>query len=355
MTHPSNIQEQEMPHHPKSGMPGRLITGTIAAAVISAAGAISATAAASNTTNAAPATVAASLGFADHAVIVNGVRLHYVTVGKGEPVLLLPGWPQSWYAWRFVMKELAASGREVFALDPRGFGDSEKPASGYDLATASDDVHAFIQAAGLARPGGIDIVSHDVGTWIAYAHASAHPEDVRRLVLSEALIPWTTPPAATPSDAQNVKSWHFGFNRLNDLPETLVQGHERAYLTWLFANKSVRGWAIDPAALDEYVRVFSAPGAARAGFDYYRQAFNASGMAQMKTRLAHKLPMPVLTLGAEGSLGPNMLLNLQPLAENVRGEVVAGCGHYLPEECPEEFTQAVSDFWRQTPVVPSPR
>jgi alpha/beta hydrolase fold len=166
VTHPSNIQEQEMPHHPKSGMPGRLITGTIAAAVISAAGAISATAAASNTTNAAPATVAASLGFADHAVIVNGVRLHYVTVGKGEPVLLLPGWPQSWYAWRFVMKELAASGREVFALDPRGFGDSEKPASGYDLATASDDVHAFIQAAGLARPGGIDIVSHDVGTWI---------------------------------------------------------------------------------------------------------------------------------------------------------------------------------------------
>jgi pimeloyl-ACP methyl ester carboxylesterase len=339
----------------KSGMLGHSINEIIAAAVISAVGAISPAAAASNTTSAAPASVAASFGFADHSVMANGVRLHYVTIGKGEPVLLLPGWPESWYAWRSVMKELAASGREVYALDPRGFGDSEKPASGYDLATSSDDVHAFIAAIGLARAGGIDIVSHDVGTWIAYAHASAHPQDVRRLVLSEALIPWTAPPAPTPSDTQNIKSWHFGFNRLNDLPETLVQGHERAYLTWLFSNKSVRGWTIDPVALDEYVRVFSAPGAARAGFDYYREAFNTSGMTQMKTRLAHKLPMPVLTLGGEGSLGPNMLLNLQPLAENVHGEVVSGCGHYLPEECPIEFTQAVSDFWRQMPMPPSPR
>jgi pimeloyl-ACP methyl ester carboxylesterase len=343
-----------MPDHQKSVIPGRSMTATIAVTVMSAAGALF-PAAASNTTNAATASVAATFGFVDHSVTANGVRLHYVTFGKGEPVLLLPGWPESWYAWRFVMKQLAASGREVYALDPRGFGDSEKPASGYDLATSSDDIHAFIQASGLAHAGGLDIVSHDVGTWIAYAHASAHPEDVRRLVLSEALIPWTAPPAATPSDAQNIKSWHFGFNRLNDLPETLVQGHERAYLGWLFANKSVRGWTIDPAALDEYVRVFSAPGAARAGFDYYREAFNASGMKQMKTRLEHKLPMPVFTLGGEGSLGPNMLLNLQPLAENVRGEIVTGCGHYLPEECASEFTQAVSGFWRQVPSPQSSR
>ncbi|HEY0687294.1 MAG TPA: alpha/beta hydrolase [Steroidobacter sp.] len=326
---------------------------TITAAALSVVGALSAVA--PRIASAAPTSVAASFGFADHSVIANGVRLHYVTVGKGEPVLLLPGWPQSWYAWRFVMKDLAASGREVYALDPRGFGDSEKPAGGYDLATASDDVHAFIQAAGLARASGIDIVSHDVGSWIAYAHASAHPEDVRSLVLSEALIPWTAPAAATPSDAQNTRSWHFGFNRLNDLPEILVQGHERAYLAWLFANKSVRGWTIDPAALDEYVRVFSLPGAARAGFDYYREAFNASGMSQMKARLGRKLPMPILTLGADGSLGPNMRLNLQPLAENVRGEVIANCGHYLLEECPSEFTRAVADFWRQLPGRPSPR
>ncbi len=210
---------------------------------------------------------AGSGAFEHHSVLANGVRLHYVSAGEGEPVLLIPGWPQSWYAWRFVMKDLAAAGRRVVAVDPRGFGDSEKPARGYDLLTAADDIHAFIQAAGLARPGGIDVVSHDVGTWIAYSHASAYPHDVRRLVLSEASIPGTTPPSGPPGDAANVKTWHFGFNRLDDLPEILVQGHERAYLTWLFANKSMRGWQFDSSAIDEYVRVFSAPGAARAGFE----------------------------------------------------------------------------------------
>ena len=290
-------------------------------------------------------------GFEHHSVVANGVRLHYVTVGKGEPALLMPGWPESWYAWRFVMRDLAASGRKAVAVDPRGFGDSEKPATGFDLKTASDDMHAFIQAAGLARAGGIDVVSHDLGAWIAYAHASAYPQDVRRLVLSEATMPGTTPAGGVPSDEADVKTWHFAFNRLNDLPETLVQGHERPYLSWLFANKSIRNWKIDPAALDEYVRVFSAPGAARAGFDYYRQAFSAAGLAQAKERTAHKLAMPVFTLGGSGGLGQAMLKSVQPLAENASGTVLEECGHYLPEECDVEYVRAVRNFWQTTPVA----
>lgn len=288
--------------------------------------------------------------FTDQAVTANGIRMHYVTTGEGEPVVLIPGWPQSWYAWRYVMKELAATGRKVYALDPRGFGDSDKPASGYDLRTAADDIHAFIQAAGISQKGGIDIVSHDVGSWIAYAHADAYPDDVRRLVLSEALIPGSTTPNSIPTDAQNVKSWHFAFNRLNDLPETLVSGHERAYLTWLFDNKSTRSWTIDPAALDEYVRVFSAPGAARAGFEYYRQAFSATGLSQTKARMARKLTMPVLTISGEHSLSTAMLKNMQPLAQNIEGVVLEGCGHYLPEECHAEYSKAISNFWRNNPV-----
>lgn len=288
--------------------------------------------------------IASSFGFSDHAVVANGTRLHYVTGGDGDPVILIPGWPESWYAWRNVMKDLIASGRKVYALDPRGFGDSDKPQTGYDLKTASDDIHAFIKEAGLAQNGGIDIVSHDVGTWIAYAHASTYPNDVRRLVLSEALIPGTPPAATIPSDAQNVKSWHFGFNRLNDLPEILVEGHERAYLTWLFANKSIRSWTIDPAALDEYVRVFSAPGAARAGFEYYRQAFSDDGLSQAKIRKSTKLEMPVLTISGSGSLGPAMENNIGPLGKSVRGTVLEGCGHYVLEECSGEYAKAITNF-----------
>jgi pimeloyl-ACP methyl ester carboxylesterase len=284
---------------------------------------------------------------AHRTVSANGIRLHYVIAGQGEPVLLLPGWPQTWFAYRHMIPLVVAAGRQVYVLDPRGLGDSEKPATGYDLDTAAEDVHAFIQAAGLARPGGIDIVGHDVGTFIAYALAWAHPADVRRLVLSEAAFPAVTAITGIPSDAANVKTWHFAFNRLRDLPEILVSGRERAYLTWLFTNKSVRASAFDQKAIDEYVRAFSAPGAARAGFDYYRALFSEAGLARMKARATQKLTMPVLAVGGEGGMGEAMLNAMQSVCNNVTGGEIKNCGHYLADECPSEFAQLIIDFWRK--------
>src|ERR1700687_5316009 len=233
---------------------------------------------------------------AHHVVRVDGIRFHYVTAGFGEPVALPPGWPESWIAWRKVIPLLVKAGRQVYVLDPRGFGDSDKPEGGYDLDTAARDLHGFLAATGLSRPAGVDIVAHDVGTWIAHAHAAAYPGEVKRLALTESNVPGITPPppAGIPSEAVNLKSWQFAFNRLEDLPEMLVQGRERAYLTWLFATKTTRTYAIEPAALDEYVRVFSAPGALRAGFAWYRTNFSADGLAQAKVRAAKRLPMPVL-------------------------------------------------------------
>ena len=220
-----------------------------------------------------------------HSVRVAGVRLHYGEMGSGDPVLLLPGWPEDGYAWRIVAPLLAARGRRVVILDPRGFGDSDKPAAGYDLDTVAADVHAFIAAAGLRRAGGIDVVTHDLGGWIGYALASAHPEDVRRLVLSEVTIPSPTQQRPIADDAGNVKTWHFAFNRLPGLPEILVAGHERAFLDWLFDNKAMRPSAIDAAARAEYVRAF-ASGGGHAGFNYYRALFSPAGLTRMGERLA---------------------------------------------------------------------
>ena len=292
-----------------------------------------------------PASSRSAVEVEHHSFTINGVRLHYVVAGAGEPVLLLPGWPQFWYAYRHVIPRLVQAGRQVYVLDPRGLGDSQKPESGYDLDTAASDVHAFIDAAGLARPGGVDVVGHDLGTWIGYAHASAYPADVKRLVMSEATIPGVTPLAGIPTEQVNVKTWHFGFNRLSDLPETLVAGHERAYLTWLFQNKSSRPEAFDTEALDAYTRAFAAPGAARAGFDYYRAMFSEAGLDRMRQRASKKLPMPVLALGGEGGVGEGILRALQPVSENIVGGTIAGCGHYLPDECPGEFVQAILQFW----------
>jgi pimeloyl-ACP methyl ester carboxylesterase len=197
--------------------------------------------------------------------VLNGVRLHYVEGGNGAPILLIPGWPQSWYAWRLVMPLLAAAGRRVIAVDPRGIGDSDRPSSKYDMTTVAAELHGFAEALGLVAALGLDVVGHDIGTWIGYSYASDWPGDVKRLALFDASLPGITPPpAGIPSAEVNVKTWHFAFNRLDDLPEILIQGREREFLTWLFRAKTVKPWAIGPADLDEYVRVFSAPGATRA-------------------------------------------------------------------------------------------
>lgn len=298
-----------------------------------------------------PQTAPAPFGeVAHHAVRVDGLRFHYVTAGSGEPVVLLPGWPESWIAWRKVIPLLVQSGRQVYVLDPRGFGDSDKPEGGYDLDTAARDLHGFLAATGLSRPGGVDVVAHDIGTWIALAHAAVYPDDVKRLVVTEANLPGVSPPAPAgiPSEAANLKSWQFAFNRLNDLPEILVQGHERAYLAWIFATKSTRTYAIEPAALDEYVRVFSAPGAARAGFAWYRAALSPEGLAQAKVRAAQRLPMPVLALGGTDGVGDALHATVGTLGDHVEGGAIGeGCGHFLPEECPDELVAAIFDFWRE--------
>jgi pimeloyl-ACP methyl ester carboxylesterase len=277
-----------------------------------------------------------------------------VTAGTGDPVLLLPGWPESWIAWRKVLPLLVGAGRRVIILDPRGFGESDKPAGGYDLDTAARDLHGFLEATGLASPGGIDIIAHDVGTWIAHAHAVNYPADVRRLVLTESNIPGVTAFATgIPSEAINLKSWQFAFNRLNDLPEILVQGHEQAYLTWIFATKSTRSYAIEPAAIEEYTRQYSAPGAMRAGFAWYRANFDADGLAQAKVRAAKRLTMPVLALGGSDGVGDALRMTIATIGDHVQGGPITGategCGHFLPEECPDELTEAVLKFWQSTP------
>jgi pimeloyl-ACP methyl ester carboxylesterase len=298
-----------------------------------------------------------------HIAKIDGTRFHYVTTGTGDPVLLLPGWPESWIAWRKVLPLLVNAGRRVVVLDPRGFGESDKPPTGYDLDTAARDLHRFLEATNLATAGGIDIVAHDVGTWIAHAHAVNYPADVRSLVLTEVFLPglFPAPSAGIPTEAANLKTWQFAFNRLNDLPEILVQGHEREYLTWIFATKATRSYAIEPAAIDEYTRQYSAPGAMRAGFAWYRANFDADGLAQAKARAAKRLTMPVLALGGSDGVGDALRTTVAPVGDRVQGGAIAprqptgsmnasdGCGHFLPEECPAELTEAVLKFWQSTP------
>ena len=286
---------------------------------------------------------------------VNGVRLHYVEGGSNgvpippmPPILLIPGWPQSWYAWRLVMPLLAASGRRVIAIDPRGMGDSDKPASGYDLKTIAADLHEFANALGLLKDGPFDVAGHDIGTWIGHAYAADWPADIRRLALFDAALPGITPPPppGIPSEETNLKTWHFPFNRLDDLPEILLQGHERAFLNYLFHTKAINRWSITPADLDEYERVFSAPGAVRAALSYYRVAFSPAGLAQSRRRSEQTLAMPILALGAEHGVKDALVTTLRSIATDVRGGTLPGSGHYMPEEIPDAVADELLRFFQ---------
>jgi pimeloyl-ACP methyl ester carboxylesterase len=278
--------------------------------------------------------------------MVNSLQLHYVEGGKGRPLLLIPGWPQSWYAWRLVMPRLIAAGRRVIAVDPRGMGDSDRPAHGYDLTTVAADMHCLAETLSLPSDGPIDVAGHDVGAWIAYAFASDWPSDVRRVAVLDALVPGLSAPRMDLDVREgNLRSWHFPFNQLDDLPEALLVGREKTFLTWLFRAKSVRSWAFTAADIDEYARQMAAPGAIRAATAYYKAAFSAEGTAANRARAARPLDVPLLVLGAERGLGQTMVEALAPLARDVSGRTVPGCGHYMPEECPEEIAADLLAFF----------
>lgn len=278
--------------------------------------------------------------------LVNGVQLHYVQGGSGKPVLLIPGWPQSWYAWRYVMLRLVAEGYRVVAVDPRGMGDSSHPLEGYDLTTLAADMHGLVDSLGLTAEGPIRVAGHDIGTWIGYAWAADWPQDVARLAVMDALVPGISSPRTDldPEEA-NLRSWHFGFNRLDGLPEILLRGREALFLTWLFRAKSMRPWAIGAEAIEEYARLLAAPGAIRAVTAYYKTVFEPAGLEKNRQRAGTPLAIPVLALGGERGYGPHLVSAMRPLATQVTGGEIAGAGHYLPEEAPDEVSDSLIDFF----------
>lgn len=276
---------------------------------------------------------------------VGDVNIHYVEGGEGPPVLLIPGWPQSWYAWRYVMPQLVDAGYRVIAVDPRGMGESDAPIGDYDLGTVAAELHSFAQTIGLFERGPIDVVGHDVGTWIAYAWASDWRSDIRRLALLDALIPGVSAPRTDlPVDEANRRSWHFAFNQLDDLPELLIRGREEVFLTWLFRVKALQPWTITADDIAVYARQLAAPGALRAATRYYQCALSPEGVAANRLRAEKHLDIPVLALGAERGVGNHIVKALQALAMNVQGDVILGAGHYLPEEAANRIADLLVDF-----------
>ena len=172
----------------------------------------------------------ASIGpFRHETVRASDCALHAVRGGRGEPLVLLSGWPQSLYSWHRIIGPLAER-YEVIALDLPGLGDSEKPKDGYDGATLARRVHEALDSIGWRR---FDLVTHDIGMWVAFPFVHEYGATVKKLVMMDAAIPGLY---AAPPDP---KLWHFGFNQQRGLGEALTAGRERIFIEWFFRNRSV--------------------------------------------------------------------------------------------------------------------
>lgn len=266
----------------------------------------------------------------------NGVRLHYTVTGKGSPVVLLHGYAQTSRMWLPAIAELAKT-HTVIAPDLRGAGNSEKALSGYDKKTMARDIHALVASLGYER---VAVVGHDIGLMVAYAYAAQFPKETTRVVLMDAFLPGI-------GDWTHVwllrDLWHFHF--YGPTPLALVAGRERTYLDHFWND-----FAADPEhSVSEadrrfYSEAYAQEGAMRSGFEYFKNfEKDAVDFAELART---KLDMPFLVLSGEKAGGTFLIDQAQLVANNVKGQIVPGAGHWLMEEAPQVVIPALVDFLR---------
>lgn len=270
----------------------------------------------------------------DRFATANGVRLHYLIAGKGDPVILLHGYAENSHMWRPLIPELAKA-HTVIAPDLRGFGQSAKPSDGYTKKVMAQDVHALALSLGFRHA---TVVGHDIGLMVAYAYAAQYPTEVDRVVLMDAFLPGV-------GDWKSVwllrDLWHFHF--YGETPLKLVAGRERIYFEHFWND-----FAADPrhsvpeADRRFYAAAYAQPGAMRAGFEVFhafeQDAKDLGELAQTK------LTIPMLVLAGENASG-NFLIEQGRLVDtNVQGVVVKGSGHWLMEEAPQQVIPQLVAF-----------
>jgi pimeloyl-ACP methyl ester carboxylesterase len=276
--------------------------------------------------------------FVSRYVDAGDVRLHAVVGGDGPPILLIHGWPGSWYYWRLVMPALAR-GFTVVAVDQRGIGLSDEPGSGYDSASLAGDMVELMGALGHQR---FAVVGVDTGMLIGYALAADHPDRVGRVALGEAPLPGITPPAPLILPPPLVdRLWHIPFNQLEETNEKLVRGREDVFFAAEFSASAGKNKLPD-ATVRYYIDGLASPEALHGCFQLYR-AFGPTS-AQNEERKTRRLAMPVLAIGGAESSGQMVEDTMKLVADDVRGLVIPDCGHWLAEQAPEAMVAALTAF-----------
>ncbi|MFF6992972.1 alpha/beta fold hydrolase [Streptomyces sp. NPDC010273] len=277
-------------------------------------------------------------GISHHLVEVNGTQLHYAAAGAGgSPVLLVHGFPESWWTFHKVIPLLAESHR-VFAVDLRGFGDSGSGPGEYDSRTSAEDLHLLIEQLGV---GPVHLTGQDISGATVFRLASAHPQDVRSLTAIEMGLPGFG--LERLADITHGGTWHIGLLAAPGIPEMLLTGREREFLGQ-FAFPALNGTpgAITDADIEEFARTYSRPDGWRGAIGLYRSMLT-EGPEIKALADSHALTAPVLAVGAGGGAFTAGTMS-QAAATEVSSVSLDGVGHYAAMEAPEALAEAILEF-----------
>jgi pimeloyl-ACP methyl ester carboxylesterase len=265
---------------------------------------------------------------------VGGVKIHYLTSGKGPAVILLHGYTQTSRMWRPIIPLLAGK-FTVIAPDLPGIGDSGIPKDGLDMKTAAIRIHALAKSLGLEKAR---VVGHDIGLMVAYAYAAMYPDEVEKLVLMDAFLPGV---AGWEPYYNNPNLWHFRFH--GPYPEALVQGREKTYFAYFWNELAADETRSVPLAdRQAYVAAYSRPGRMRAGWAYFAAwPQTANDFAEMAKT---KLNMPLLAIAGEKASAGTLMPQAKLVGANVTLVTIKDSGHWVMEEKQKETIDALMNF-----------
>lgn len=273
-----------------------------------------------------------------HTTDINGTRLHYVSAGDaGSPILLVHGFPESWWAFHKLIPLLAVHHR-VYAVDLRGFGDSAIADDDHSSAVAADDLHHLIQHLDV---GPVHLAGQDIAGGMLYRLATEHPEDLASLIATEmGLAGFGLEGFA---DVTNGGSWHIGALAAPGIAEMLFTGRESELLGgWAFPAMTAVQGAISEDDVAEFARGYARTGGWRGASGIYRSILSEG--EDFRARASrHPLSIPALAVGGFGGGFTAMTLG-NVIDGHVETVVLDGVGHYVALEAPAELARAILVF-----------
>ncbi len=275
----------------------------------------------------------------------NNIRLHCVTQGEGDLAILLHGFPEFWYSWRHQIPALARHFK-VVVPDLRGYNDSDKPESGYDLDTLSADVRGLIESLGYTKA---HIVGHDWGGAIAWHLAQKFPQVIDRLAVLNAPHPARFLQELVSNADQLRRSWYILAFQIPGLPEWLIQNNLKDFVSNFFQGQAIRKGAFSKEDAQHYQTALAKPGALSAAINYYRSAFSPQAWLPQWGLSPAPITVPTLILWSE----EDALLS-QKLAEGMEQFITAPfklkfvqhCGHWIQQEAPQTVNRELLNFFR---------